>query len=67
MNLKSADRHCFLLHFFNVCREIGFYSALFTSLVRWHASTVGLPLGDVIFIQLAWRLNDVIFATVKNN
>jgi hypothetical protein len=30
-------------------------------LVGWHASTVSLPLGDAIFAQLAWPLNDVIF------
>jgi hypothetical protein len=36
-------------------------SALFTLLVRWHASAVSLPPGDVILAQLACPLNDVIF------
>ncbi len=33
-------------------RKVG-YSALFTNLVRWHASTVGFSLSDVILAQLA--------------
>jgi hypothetical protein len=33
-------------------RKVG-YSALFTNLVRWHASAVSFPLCDVIFAQLA--------------
>ncbi len=34
------------------------YSALFTFLVRWHASAVSSPPGDVILAQLACPLND---------
>jgi len=30
-------------------------------LVRWHASAVSLPPGDIILAQLAWPLNAVIF------
>jgi hypothetical protein len=37
------------------------YFALFTFLVRWHASAVSLPICDVIFEQLACALNDIIF------
>jgi hypothetical protein len=37
------------------------YSALFTDLVRWHASVVSFPLSDVILAQLACRLSDVMF------
>jgi hypothetical protein len=37
------------------------YSALFTLLVGWHISAVSLPPGDVILVQLACPLNDVIF------
>jgi hypothetical protein len=41
------------------------YSALFTFLVRWHASAVILPPGDVILAQLACLLNDIIFCIHK--
>ncbi len=44
----------------NVCKEIGYF-ALFTFLVGWHTCVVSLPTGDVIFAQLAYPLNDVIF------
>ncbi len=37
------------------------YSALFTNLVRWHASAVSLPLNNVILAQLACTLSDVMF------
>jgi hypothetical protein len=43
------------------------YSALFTFLVGWHGSAVGLPPGDVIFAQLASPLNDIIFAYIRNS
>ena len=35
------------------------YSALVTNLVRWHASAVRFPLGDIILAQLACPLSDV--------
>jgi len=35
------------------------YSALFTFLVRWHASSGSLPPSDVILAQLACPMNDV--------
>ncbi len=37
------------------------YSALFTNLVRWHASAVSFPLSDVIMAQLACLLSDIMF------
>jgi hypothetical protein len=37
------------------------YSTLFTTLVGWHVSTVGLPSSDIIFARLACPLNDIIF------
>ncbi len=37
------------------------YSALFTNLVGWHASTVSFPLSDVILAQLACPLSDIMF------
>ncbi len=36
--------------------EIGWYSALFTYLVGWHASVVNLPPSDAILTQLALLL-----------
>jgi hypothetical protein len=41
------------------------YSALFTSLVGWHASAASLPQDDIIFAQLACPLNDVIFLIIE--
>ncbi len=37
------------------------YSALFTNLIRWHASAVSFPLSDIILVQLACPLSDVMF------
>jgi hypothetical protein len=37
------------------------YSALFTFLVRWHASVVSFPPSDVILAQLVCPLSDVMF------
>jgi hypothetical protein len=37
------------------------YSALFTNLVRWHASAISFPLSDIILAQLACPLSDVMF------
>ncbi len=37
------------------------YSALFTSLVGWHAGAVSFPLSDVILAHLACPLSDVMF------
>jgi hypothetical protein len=37
------------------------YSALFTNLVGWHASAVSFPLSDVILLQLACPLSDIMF------
>jgi len=37
------------------------YSALFTNLVGWHAGAVSFPLSDVILVQLAFPLSDVLF------
>jgi hypothetical protein len=37
------------------------YSALFTNLVGWHASAFSNPLSDVILVQLACPLSDVMF------
>ncbi len=37
------------------------YSALFTNLVRWHASDVSFPLSDIILAQLACPMIDVMF------
>ncbi len=37
------------------------YSALFTNLVGWHASAFSYPLSDVIFVQIACPLSDVMF------
>jgi len=36
-------------------------------LVWWHTSDIGIPQGDIIFAQLAWTLNDIIFAYIGNN
>ncbi len=38
------------------------YSALFTNLVGWHASTVSFPLSEIILAQLACPLSDVMFS-----
>jgi len=38
---------------------------LFTFWFLWHAIAVSLPPGDVIFGQLAYPLNDVIFLFTK--
>ncbi len=44
------------------------YSALFTNLVKWHASAFSFPLSDVILAQLACTLRDIMFCfTFKNN
>ncbi len=43
-----------------VDRKVG-YSALFTTLVRWHAGAVSFPLSDVILAQLAFSLSDIMF------
>jgi hypothetical protein len=37
------------------------YSALFTSLVGWHASAVSFPLSVVILAKLACPLSDIMF------
>jgi hypothetical protein len=37
------------------------YSDLFTNLVRWNAGAVSFPLNDVILVQLACPLRDVMF------
>jgi hypothetical protein len=39
------------------------YSALFTNLVRWHASAISFPLSDVILAQLACPLSDIMFCS----
>jgi hypothetical protein len=36
------------------------YSALFTNLVWWHAGAVSFPLNDVILVQLACPLSDML-------
>ncbi len=37
------------------------HSALFTNLVGWYAGAVSFPLSDVILVQLACTLSDVVF------
>ncbi len=37
------------------------YSALFTSLVGWHANAVSLPPSDIPLAQLACLLSDIVF------
>jgi hypothetical protein len=37
------------------------YSVLFTNLVRWHVNAVSFPLSNVILVQLACPLSDVMF------
>jgi hypothetical protein len=41
------------------------YSALFTNLVRWHASAVSFPLSDDILAQLACPLSDIMFFYIQ--
>jgi hypothetical protein len=47
-----------------VYREIGLRLSFVYRLFKWHASDVSLPLGDIIFDQLACRLNDIMFCFV---
>jgi hypothetical protein len=37
------------------------YSALFSFLVKWHASAVSLPPGHIILAELAYPPNVIIF------
>jgi hypothetical protein len=42
-------------------RKVCYSAALFTNLVRWHASAVSFPLSDVILAQLVCPLSDIMF------
>ncbi len=45
----------------NLCREISLLLSLVYFLVGWHAGAVSLPLVNVISVQLACPLSDVLF------
>jgi hypothetical protein len=45
----------------NVYREIGKFLSFVYFLVEWYARAVSLHPGNVIFAQLAFLVNDVIF------
>jgi hypothetical protein len=50
----------------NFCREMGQLFSLVYFLVWHYAGTVSLLLGDVIMVQIACPLNDIMFVWIRS-
>ncbi len=51
----------------SIYREMGYFLSFVYFLSRRHANAVCLPLGDVIFVQLAFPPNGIIFVYIVSN
>jgi hypothetical protein len=41
------------------------YSALFTTFVRWYANAFSFPLSNIILVQLACPMSDIMFFYIQ--